>query len=141
MDYAAVRPAPTWSAAAVFAAEGAATAAILTVALLLMSRPVWARWIPLALPLATAVVIVTFGTLTGGSANPARQFGPALWAHQPVYWSPLWIYLLAPLAGAALTALVTRYRAHRPGHSPRSGRARSHGRRSETDRRAAGSTC
>ncbi|MFF9780593.1 MIP/aquaporin family protein [Streptomyces sp. NPDC013978] len=141
MDYAAVQPVPAWSAAAVFTAEAAATAAILTVALLLMSHPAWTRWIPLALPAATAVVIVTLGTLTGGSANPARQFGPALWAHQPVYWAHLWIYLLAPLAGATLTALVTRYRSHRPRHSPRSGPARSHERRSETGRCAAGSTC
>jgi glycerol uptake facilitator-like aquaporin len=140
MDCAAVQPAPAWSTSALFTAEAAATAAILAVALLLMSRPAWTRWIPLPLPAATAVVIVTLGTLTGGSANPARQFGPALWAHQPVYWSHLWIYLVAPLAGAALTALVAWYRAHR-GHSPRSGRARSRGRLSETDRCAAGSTC
>jgi glycerol uptake facilitator protein/aquaporin Z len=117
MAYAAVRPAPAWSTVAVFTAEAAATAAILSVALLLMSRPAWARWIPLALPAATAVVIVTLGTLTGGSANPARQFGPALWAHQPLYWSHLWVYLVAPLAGAALTALAARHRAPRAGHS------------------------
>jgi glycerol uptake facilitator-like aquaporin len=141
MAYAAVRPAPTWSAVALFAGEAAATAAILAVALLLMSRPAWTRWIPLALPAATAVVIVTLGTFTGGSANPARQFGPALWAHQPASWSHLWVHLVAPLAGAALTALVARYRAHRPGHSPQSARARSHGRRWETDPCADGSTC
>ncbi|MEV5493688.1 aquaporin [Streptomyces bobili] len=105
MAYAAVRPAPAWSAGALFTAEAAATAAILTVALLLMSRPAWTRWIPLALPAATAVVIVALGTLTGGSANPARQFGPALWAHQPAY---LWAYLLAPLTGALLPALAAR---------------------------------
>lgn len=141
MAYAAVQPAPAWSATAVFTAEAAATAAILAVALLLMSRPAWTRWIPLALPAATAVVIVTLGTLTGGSANPARQFGPALWAHQPAYWSHLWVYLVAPLAGAALTALLARYGAHRPHRSPRNGPARLCGRRSETGRCAAGSTC
>ncbi|MEU1179060.1 aquaporin [Streptomyces sp. NPDC005820] len=141
MAYAAVQPTPAWSTAAVFTVEAAATAAILAVALLLMSRPAWTRWIPLALPAATALVIVTLGTLTGGSANPARQFGPALWAHQPVYWSHLWIYLVAPLAGAVLPALVSRYRAHRPRHSPPSGPARSRGKRSETERCAAGSTC
>ncbi|WP_198042314.1 aquaporin [Kitasatospora azatica] len=144
MAYAAVRPAPSLSAAALFTAEAAATAAILAVALLAMSRPAWTRWIPAALPFATAVVIVILGTLTGGSANPARQFGPAVWAHQPVYWSHLWIYLVAPLAGAALPALVIRYRSHRPRrspHSPRSDPARLRGRRSETDLCADGSTC
>ncbi|MFD5393214.1 aquaporin [Streptomyces sp. NPDC127097] len=53
------------------------------------------------------MVIVILGTLTGGSANPARQFGPAIWAGLPAY---LWAYLLAPLAGAALTALVAQRR-------------------------------
>jgi glycerol uptake facilitator protein/aquaporin Z len=128
MAYAALQPAPAWSTFAVFTVEAAATAAILTVALVLMSRPAWARWIPLALPAATAVVIVTLGTLTGGSANPARQFGPVLWAQQPVYWSHQWVYLVAPLVGAALTALVARHRAHRPGRRPRSGPARPYGR-------------
>ena len=141
MAYAAVQPAPAWSATASFTAEAAATAAILAVALLLISRPEWTRWIPFALPAATAVVIVTLGPLTGGSANPARQFGPALWAHQPAYWSHLWIYLVAPLAGAALTALVSRYAAQRLRQFPRSGPARFRGRRSGTDRCADGSTC
>ncbi|MEU9454461.1 aquaporin [Streptomyces sp. NPDC048277] len=141
MAYAAVQPAPAWPAAAVFAAEAGATAAILAVALLLTSRPGWRRWTPLAMPAATAAVIIGLGPLTGGSANPARQFGPALWADRPGYWSLLWVYLAAPLAGAAFTALVTRCRAHLPGRSVRSGRARSRGRRSETDRCADGRTC
>ncbi|MET8027647.1 MIP/aquaporin family protein [Streptomyces avermitilis] len=128
MAYAALQPAPACSAAAVFTAEAAATAGILTVTLLLMSRPTWTRWIPLARPAATAVALITLGTLTGGSANRARQFGPALWAHQPVYGAHLWVYLVAPLPGAALTALVARYRAYRQGHSSRSGRVRPHGR-------------
>ncbi|WP_208643441.1 aquaporin, partial [Streptomyces diastatochromogenes] len=99
-------------AVALFTAEAAATAAIITVALLLMSRPAWRKWIPLTLPTATAAVIVSLGPLTGGSANPARQFGPALWADKPTH---LWAYLLAPLAGAALTALAARCCFHRSG--------------------------
>ena len=144
MAYAAVRPAPALSAAALFTAEAAATTAILSVALLLLSRAAWTRWIPLALPVATAVVIVTLGTLTGGSASPARQFGPAVWAHQPAYWSHLWVYLVAPLAGAAVPALVTRYGVRRRRRAPRapgSGPARLRGRRWETGRCADGSTC
>ncbi|WP_161989314.1 aquaporin [Streptomyces sioyaensis] len=105
LAYAAVRPGPGWSAAALCAAEAAATAAVIAVALFLLSRPPLTKWVPLALPAAAATVIVVLGTLTGGSANPARQFGPAIWAGRPAY---LWAYLLAPLAGAALTALATR---------------------------------
>ncbi|MES5823193.1 hypothetical protein [Streptomyces sp. RG80] len=43
MAYAAVQPAVALSTADLFTAEAAATAAILAVALLLMSRPAWSR--------------------------------------------------------------------------------------------------
>lgn len=110
MAYAAVEPAPSCSPTLLFTVEAVSTAAVLTVTLLLMSRRAWTHWIPLARPAATTVVMIALGTLTGGSANPARQFGPALWAHRPGDWSHLWLYLMAPLAGAALTGGVARTR-------------------------------
>ena len=43
------------------------------------------------------------GPITGASMNPARSLGPALVAGD---LHAIWIYLLAPIAGAALAALT-----------------------------------
>ncbi len=47
--------------------------------------------------------ILMGGALTGASMNPARTFGPALATGD---FSYLWMYLLGPLLGAAVAALV-----------------------------------
>ncbi len=43
--------------------------------------------------------IAALGTATGGSLNPARQFGPAVLSGVTQY---LWVYLLAPMLGAEI---------------------------------------
>ena len=60
----------------------------------LAARVVWGPVVAEA-PVAYAVL----GTSTGGSVNPARQFGPAALSGQTRF---LRVYLLAPMAGAFL---------------------------------------
>lgn len=53
---------------------------------------------------------LAFGALTGASMNPARSLGPAIASGT---FASLWIYLLAPILGAALAMLA--YERIRPG--------------------------
>ena len=47
--------------------------------------------------------VMVFGPATGGSFNPARWFGPALTSGT---WTDGWMYIVAPIIGAVLSAFV-----------------------------------
>lgn len=61
------------------------------------------------LPIGMALVVVhLIGIpLTGTSVNPARSIGPALFAGGPAL-TQLWLFIVAPLIGGAVAALVIR---------------------------------
>ncbi|XP_074648611.1 aquaporin-8-like [Tubulanus polymorphus] len=68
---------------------------------------------PLAIGFAVTVGILAAINDTGGSMNPARSFGPAVWAHtvdskHKGVWADHWIYWAGPALGAALAALIYR---------------------------------
>ena len=62
----------------------------------------------LAIGIALATVHLMGIPMTGTSVNPARSLGPALFAGGDSL-SQLWLFLVAPLVGGALAALVVRY--------------------------------
>lgn len=59
----------------------------------------------LAIGLTLAAIHLVGINVTGVSVNPARSFGPALFAGGHAL-SQLWVFILAPLAGGALAGLV-----------------------------------
>ena len=59
----------------------------------------------LVIPLTLAAVHLAGIPFSGASVNPARSFGPALVSGT---FGDLWIYLVAPLAGAAVAWVFWR---------------------------------
>ena len=45
--------------------------------------------------------------LTGTSVNPARSFGPALFAGGVAFQS-VWVFIAAPLVGGVIAALISK---------------------------------
>jgi glycerol uptake facilitator-like aquaporin len=103
--YAAIRPAPGWPAAMVFTGEAVSAFVLMAVVVYFMTQPRLARWTPAAAGVVVGLLIVAGGLGSGGSFNPARQFGPALLAHE---WGHPASYLAGPVAGAAVLALIAR---------------------------------
>jgi glycerol uptake facilitator protein/aquaporin Z len=111
VHYGAVAPSPAWSAYAVFAAEAAGGVAFALLAGFFLTHPKRSRWLPLAVGLGVAAIIVGLGPLSGGAVNPARQLGPAVLSGADGF---LWIYLVAPLVGAVIGATIHRRVLGRP---------------------------
>jgi len=99
--YAALQPAQGWSTWELFATEalGMAVIVFLVGACLAVQR--LTPFVPWVVGALVGLGIALLGTASGGSLNPARQFGPAAASGQMRF---LWVYLLAPMVGAAVAA-------------------------------------
>ncbi|MFE2478001.1 aquaporin [Streptomyces sp. NPDC059389] len=103
VGYGAAAAAPSWNGWTVFAAEGGCLVVVTLMIGFFLTHPARGRWFPAALGLLVCAIIAVLGPLSGGAANPARQFGPALLSGAT---AGLWIYLAAPVLGAVLGARV-----------------------------------
>jgi glycerol uptake facilitator-like aquaporin len=101
LRYAAVHPSPSWNTAALVLSEAGCLVLVVLMVGFFLARPAISRRLPYAVGTATAVIITVLGGLSGGSANPARQLGPALLSGGTRL---LWVYLVAPLIGASVGA-------------------------------------
>ena len=67
------------------------------------------EWAPVAIGTTLGFAVMIFGPLTGGSFNPARWFGPALIGDAFDGFDNVWPYIVGPLVGALVAALVYRF--------------------------------
>jgi len=103
--YAVIQPAPGWSAAPLFLAEAAGMGVIVFTVGYFLSGPRLAPFVPWLVGILVGLGIAMLGTQTGGSLNPARQFGPAVVSG---HTDNLWVFLLAPMVGAEVAARLLK---------------------------------
>jgi aquaporin Z len=92
---------------AAFAMEVVMTGFFLIVILGATSQGVPAGFAPIAIGLCLTLIHLVSIPVTNTSVNPARSTGVALFAEGPAM-AQLWLFWVAPLAGAALGALLWR---------------------------------
>ncbi|HXV92756.1 MAG TPA: aquaporin, partial [Pseudonocardia sp.] len=82
---------------------------MLTIMALAVDKRAPTGWAGFLIGLAVACEIMMIGPFTGGAVNPSRTFGPYL-ANQvfggSTPWSLYWIYVVGPVAGAVLAAIL-----------------------------------
>lgn len=79
---------------------------VLVVLVAVYSRKSFKEWAPLAIGTTLGFIVMVGGPLSGGSFNPARWFGPALVGN---HWGDVWPYLIGPIVGSALAAVVFKF--------------------------------
>ncbi len=88
---------------------------VLVILAAVYSKKSFKDWAPLAIGTTLGFIVMVGGPLTGGSFNPARWFGPALVSGE---WGGVWPYLVGPIVGSVLAALVFRFVLEARGKSP-----------------------
>ena len=105
-----------YSMLAVLVIEVVLTAAFVIVILGATSAAAPAGFAPIAIGLALFVAHLIGIPVSNASLNPARSIASALFGGG-VAWAQIWMFIVAPLAGGALGAVIYRYMLA-PGESP-----------------------
>jgi MIP family channel proteins len=79
---------------------------VLVILAAVFSKKSFKDWAPLAIGTTLGFIVMVGGPLDGGSFNPARWFGPALVGNE---WGGVWPYLLGPIVGSLLAAVVFKF--------------------------------
>jgi len=79
---------------------------VLVILAAVFSRKSFKEWAPLAIGTTLGFIVMVGGPLSGGSFNPARWFGPALVANE---WGGVWPYLVGPIVGSLVAAVVFKF--------------------------------
>jgi MIP family channel proteins len=79
---------------------------VLVILAAVFSKKSFKEWAPLAIGTTLGFIVMVGGPLTGGSFNPARWFGPALVGNE---WGGVWPYLVGPIVGSLLAAVVFKF--------------------------------
>ncbi|HET7484161.1 MAG TPA: aquaporin [Solirubrobacterales bacterium] len=88
---------------------------VLVILAAVFSKKSFKEWAPLAIGTTLGFIVMVGGPLTGGSFNPARWFGPALVGNE---WGGVWPYLVGPIVGSLLAAVVFRFVLEAGGPAP-----------------------
>lgn len=91
--------------AGAFVLEAVLTAAFVLVILLVTERVAAPGFAGIAIGLTLTLVHLVGIPLTGTSVNPARSFGPALFAGGEAL-GQVWLFILAPLVGGAIAVVL-----------------------------------
>jgi glycerol uptake facilitator-like aquaporin len=108
--HAVLQPGPGWSTGELFVAETLSMAVIVFIVGTCLAVPRLAPFVPWVVGVLIGTAIALLGTSTGGSVNPARQFGPAVVSGQTHFLS---VYLLAPMLGALIAVWLRHAIQHR----------------------------
>lgn len=79
---------------------------VLVILTAVYSEKSFKEWAPLAIGTTLGFIVMVGGPLTGAGFNPARWFGPALVSNE---WGGVWPYIVGPLLGALIAALIYKF--------------------------------